>query len=213
MNIFCISGLGADERIFSRLNFHQHRVRHIPWIIPDRKESLNDYVNAMASQIDTDDPVLIGVSFGGMIAIEIAKTRNVKKVVLISSIKTKFEKPFYYKVASTLRLNKFIPLRPYRILEPIENYSLGVTTPEEKVLAAEYRKHLNITYSNWAIDQVLHWHNTAVPPNLVHIHGSNDHVFPLRYVKPDYIIEGGSHLMVLNRADEISPILQKILVE
>ncbi len=213
MNIFCISGLGADERIFSRLDFHQHRVRHIPWMIPGKKETLDHYTHRMAAKIDADDPVIIGVSFGGMVAIEISKFLPAKKIILISSIKSKFEKPFYFRAAAALRINKLIPLRPYRILEPIENYNLGIRTQEEKRLAADFRRHLNLDYSNWAIDQVLHWNNTEIPANLVQIHGNNDHVLPIKYIKPDYVIDKGGHLMVYNRADDINVILDKILVE
>lgn len=211
MNIFCISGLGADERIFSNLQLPQHSVRHLPWLTPEKKETLRDYTKRMASGIDVEEPVLIGVSFGGMIAIEISKMLPVKKIILISSIKTKFEKPFYFKAAAALRLNRIIPLRPYKFLEPIENYNLGIHSKEEKKLAAEYRSNLDIAYSNWALEQVLHWNNTEIPGQLIHIHGSKDHIFPLKYIKPDYVIRGGGHLMVMNRANEISQIIQQFL--
>lgn len=203
--------MGADERIFSRLALHEHSVTHIPWKIPVKNETLDDYAKRMAAKIDADDPVIIGVSFGGMVAIEISKFFPVKKIVIISSIKTKFEKPFYFKAAAALRINKIIPLRPYKILEPFENFNLGIKTTEEKALAADFRKHLNIDYSNWAIDQVLHWNNTEVPANLVHLHGSNDHVLPIKYTSPDYVIHEGGHLMVYNRAAEINPILAEVL--
>ncbi len=211
MNIYCISGLGADERIFSRLDFRQHTVTHIPWLIPEKKESLEHYAKRMASSIVAPDPVIIGVSFGGMVAIEISKFLSLKKIILISSIKTKYEKPFYFRAAAALHINKLIPLRPYKILEPIENYNLGIKTPDEKTLAADFRRNLNINYSNWAIDQVLHWNNTTIPPNLVHIHGNNDHVFPIKYIRPDFVINDGGHLMVYNHAAEIDSILMKVL--
>lgn len=213
MNIFCISGLGADERIFSKLDFHQHRVRHLPWLTPETNEPLPVYTKRMASAIDAIDPVLIGVSFGGMLAVEIAKILKVRKIILVSSIKTKNEKPFYFKAAAALRLNKWIPLRPYKFLEPLENYNLGIQSEEEKKLAAAYRSNIDLRYSNWAINQVLHWDNIKVPENLIHIHGSHDHVFPLKYIKPNFIIEGGGHLMVMNRAPEISGIINNFLDE
>lgn len=165
----------------------------------------------MARPVESESPVLIGVSFGGMMAIEIAKLINVERVFLVSSIKTKAEMPFYFKFSRVLQLNKIISLRPYKFLAPIENYNLGIHTAEEKQLAAEYRRNLDAQYSDWAIEQVLHWENTAFPNNLVHIHGSSDHIFPIRYVKPHHTIPGGGHMMVMNRADEISNIIHQYI--
>jgi hypothetical protein len=101
-------------------------------------------------------------------------------------------------------------MKPYPILEPIENYNLGVETKEEKKLLKEYRHNLNLQYSNWAMNEVVNWKNEWIPPNLIHIHGTNDHIFPIRYVKTDYVIKGGGHLLPMNNAEEVTEIFKKI---
>lgn len=211
-HIYCISGFGADDRVFSKLDFGENKVHFIPWRIPEKKhEAIGSYAFRMSKDIVHPTPVLLGLSFGGMMSIEIAKLISVEKVVLLSSISTRHELPLYMRIAGKLHLNKLIPMKPYPILEPLENYNLGVETEEEKLLLKEYRKKLNLQYSNWAMNEVVNWKNEWIPPNLIHIHGTRDHIFPIRYVKADFKIKGAGHLLSMNNADEVNDILKKII--
>ncbi|HEY5370325.1 MAG TPA: alpha/beta hydrolase [Hanamia sp.] len=210
-HIYCISGFGADERVFSKLDFGENDVHFLPWKIPEKRETIVSYAARMNEDIMHPNPILIGLSFGGMMSIEIAKLISVEKVILLSSISARHELPLYMRIAGTLRLNRLIPMKPYPILEPIENYNLGVETKEEKELLREYRHNLNLQYSNWAMNEIVNWKNQWIPPNLVNIHGTKDHIFPIRYVKVDYVIKGGGHLLPMNNADEVTGILKKIL--
>ena len=210
-HIYCISGFGADERVFSKLDFGENKVHFIPWKIPEKHETIGSYARRMSNNIIHPSPILMGLSFGGMMSIEIAKLISVEKVVLLSSISTYHELPLYMRIAGKLHLNKMIPMKPYPILEPLENYNLGVETKEEKKLLREYRMNLNLQYSNWAMNEVVNWKNNWIPPNLVHIHGTKDHIFPIRYVKADYRIKGAGHLLPMNNAEEVNVILKKII--
>lgn len=207
-HLYCISGLGADERAFSKLRLPQEKVTYLNWEIPEPEETLTAYTNRFVSQIQHERPVLLGLSFGGMMCVEIAKQMDVQKIVMISSIKTKEEKPWLFRISGKYGLHKYLPLKPYTFLEPIENYNLGVTTEEEKKLVREYRKKVSQIYTDWAIDQILTWQNQAILPNLIHIHGSADRIFPIKNIQADYVIEGGGHFMIMNRAEEINRILQ-----
>lgn len=210
-HIYCISGFGADERVFSKLDFGDNDIHFIQWKIPEKHETIESYANRMRREIQHANPILIGLSFGGMMSIEIAKLISVEKVVLLSSVSTRYELPLFMRIASKLRLNRIIPMKPYPILEPIENYNLGVETKEQKILLREFRRNLNLQYSNWALNEVVNWKNEWIPPNLVHIHGTKDHIFPINYVKADYVIKGGGHLLPMNNANEVTDILKKIL--
>ena len=211
-HIYCISGFGADERVFSKLDFGKNDVHFIPWKIPEKHESISSYAKRMQEDIAHPNPVLVGLSFGGMMSIEIAKLIPAEKVILLSSVSTFHELPLFMKISGKLHLNRLIPMKPYSILEPLENYNLGVQTPEQKKLTREYRKNLNLQYSYWAIDQIVSWKNEEIPTKVIHIHGTNDHIFPIRYIKnPDYIIQGGGHLLSMNNAEEVSNILKLIV--
>jgi pimeloyl-ACP methyl ester carboxylesterase len=210
-HIYFISGFGADERVFANVDFGANQTHFIPWKIPFKTETIEAYAGRMLSDIHHPNPILVGLSFGGMISVEIARLISLEKIIMFSSIKTVHEMPFYMKMAATLRLNKWVPLKPYSFLERIENYNLGATTPYEKKLLKEYRKKIDPRYTNWAIDHILNWKNEWRPENLIHLHGSDDHIFPLKYVKPDFIIKGGGHLMLMNNADQVNEILKNIL--
>src|SRR5690349_17775993 len=124
-HIYCISGFAADERVFVHLNVGENIMHFIPWKIPQKDESITSYAHRMRQDIEHVNPVLVGLSFGGMISIEIAKEIEVEKIILLSSISTFHEMPWYMKIAGKLHLNKVIPLRPYSFLEWLENYTLG----------------------------------------------------------------------------------------
>ena len=212
-NVYCISGLGADERVFSKLNFGNNMVHFLKWETPEKGELLEEYIHRFLSMIDQPRPILVGLSFGGIMCIEIAKRIKTEKIIMISSVQTYEEMPWLFRLAGKSGLNKILPLKPYPFLEPIENYNLGVKNKEEKTLVREYRKNVNQTYTDWAIDQIVNWKNERKFPNLIHIHGSADRIFPIKYVHPDFVIEGGGHFMIMNRAKEINEILEKELSE
>ena len=209
--VYCISGFGADQRAFTRLSFGHREVHYLPWLMPAHDECIGSYAARMAEGITKAKPVLLGLSFGGMMAIEIAKLIPTEKIILISSVTNSKELPSWMKWAGKLKIDKIVPLRSFKLIEPLENYNLGIETPEERQLVASYRNKVDPHYTSWAVHQILNWKNTWIPGNLIHIHGGRDHIFPLRKIKPDFIIEDGGHFMVMNRADKINAILVRTL--
>lgn len=210
-HVYCISGFGADHRVFKNLDFGNHEIHFLPWFTPEAKDTLTSYASKMADRIKHENPVLVGLSMGGMVSVEIGKLINVNKTILISTIKTKNEKPFYFKLAATLKLNKLLPATPYPWLEKFENYNLGINSEIDRELVKEYRKNLDPVFSKWALEEILNWQNDKSPENYLHIHGSNDHIFPIKYVTPTHTISGGGHMMIMNKAREINCIIKQFL--
>lgn len=210
-HLYCISGFGADERVFANLSFSNYKVHFIPWLIPVKKESLTAYAKRMSENIKHENPVLLGLSFGGMMCIEIAKIIKTKKVILISSVKSSREMPRWMRLAGKSRIHNIFPLRSFRLFEPIQNYNLGITNKAELDLVREYRKNIGQRYTDWAANEIVNWQNDWQPDNMVHIHGTNDHMFPIKKIKADYIIKGGGHFMIMNKAAEINEVLNDIL--
>ena len=92
--IYCISGLGANEKVFQFLDLSFAKPVFIKWLFPLKNETLPQYALRLKEDfIDEPDPIIIGLSLGGMIAVEIAKTIPSARVILISSAKTKKENP------------------------------------------------------------------------------------------------------------------------
>lgn len=214
---YCICGLGSDERIFSKLNWGTVRVQYLHWLPPLPDESFTAYAGRMSLSVTEKNATLIGVSFGGMLCIEMAKLISVNKIILISSVKTHQELPRWMKTSGKLRLDAILPkkqvqsIRPFKLIEPLENYFLGAVTEEEKQLAHQYRMHVDPVYLKWSIHQVLNWKNDWTPENLYHLHGTNDRIFPYSRVSPTHTIPSAGHFLVYQRAPEVSAILSEIL--
>jgi pimeloyl-ACP methyl ester carboxylesterase len=210
-HLYCISGLGADEKIFSNLQINGYQLIYIPWIRPHGKERIEEYAKRMSEYIKEDSPVVLGVSFGGMMGIEIAKQMKLQKLIIVSSIKSTNELPAWMKLAGSLMLHKLLPIRPNKFTEKIDHDRLGVSTADEREMVRAYRKSADPVYLDWAFHQVLHWKNNWQPDNLIHIHGDKDKIFPIKKVDPTHIIKGGTHMMIYNRAGEISEYIEKEL--
>ncbi len=209
--IYCISGLGADEKIFAHLHVKGYELKYIPWIRPHKKEGIGGYAKRMSEYIKEKQAVLLGVSFGGMMGIEIAKQMPLHKLIIVSSIKSSVEMPRWMKAAGTLKLNKILPTRLHKYTEKIDNARLGVSTKEEKEMVRNYRKNADLVFVDWAISQILNWKNNWHPEHIVHIHGDKDRIFPMKRIHPTHIIKEGSHMMIFNRAGEISEFIEKTL--
>ena len=209
--IYCISGLGADERAFSKLKIEGFNLQIIQWLMPEADETIEHYAERMRKSITEESPVLMGLSFGGMVCTEIAKQIPVKKIILISSIKSSKELPFWLKAIAALRLNKIVPLKSSRLTQPIQNKMLGIQSEEEKTLVQSLRREVDLPYTTWAVNQVVNWKNEWLHPDIFHVHGDNDHMFPIKNVKANVVIKKGGHFMIMNRADEVSAWINSIL--
>lgn len=209
--IYCISGLGADERIFSNLRPVGYNLKYIPHVQPGFGDSIKSYAARLAESIREDNPVLLGVSFGGMLGIEISKIRPLQKLIIVSGIKSSNELPGWMKMVGKLKLNKVLPVRSFKFTERIDNNRLGITTAEEKELARALRQAADREYIEWGVNAIFNWRNEYIPENVVHIHGEKDRIFPVSKVKADYIIKEATHIMIYNRADEVNKCICKIL--
>ncbi|MCO5237571.1 MAG: alpha/beta hydrolase [Chitinophagaceae bacterium] len=215
--IYCICGLGSDERIFGKLDWGAADVAYLPWLSPGKKETLPAYAARMSERITGTNITLVGVSFGGIMSIEIAKLIAIEKVILISSVKSHLEMPRWMKASGKLGLDtllgekQFHKIRPVSFLEPIENFFLGAETDEEKALAHEYRENIDPQYLKWSIHQIINWKNKWRPENLYHLHGTKDRIFPYKRVQPTHSIPGAGHFMIYQYPGEVSSVLQEII--
>lgn len=211
MKIYFISGLGADERAFQSLDLDGIEPIHLCWMEPEKNETMQAYAKRMAERITTPEPIIIGLSFGGMMAIEIAKCIPVKKLILISSAKGKHELPPYFTLCRYIPFHKLLPLHLVSLNTKIMFNILGGRTEDQKKNLIEIIKGTVKGFNRWAIDKIVKWDNRETPADTVHIHGNKDNLLPYRYVKADYQIAEGGHFMIVNNAKEISALLKKLI--
>lgn len=210
--IYFLSGLGADARVFQKLKIEGYRPAYIEWEAPERGETLEHYAGRLLTQVTSEHPILVGLSFGGLVAVEMAKQSQPAQVVLLSSAKVADEIPFYYKILRWLPVHLILPFKQllwavYGVLFWL--FSLG--NPAERRLLRQILNDTDPRFLKWAMHKVVTWHNQEVPEHLVQIHGGCDRVFPGRLVNPDVLIEDGGHLMVMNRAERLSSVLMTLL--
>jgi pimeloyl-ACP methyl ester carboxylesterase len=210
-NLYFISGLGADERVFQYLDLKSYKIHFIKWIPPLEQEPIENYTARLKAQIDTDNPVIIGLSFGGFIAIELSKLIQTEKTILISSIKTKNELPYLLKFLNISQLYKLIPAILMKKPALLNYWFFSVESESEKRLYKTMVQEVDSALLKWSVGKILNWKNEVIIDNLVHIHGARDRIFPIRTTNPDYIIENGGHFMIVNRANEISDFLNEII--
>lgn len=209
-SIYLFPGLGAGTEIFEYLSLPEDRfeVHPIEWLIPESEnEILENYASRMAAFIKKEMPVLIGVSFGGILAQEISKQIPVKKVIIISSLKKRSELPTRLKVLQKLGLYKLLPTGRISKIDDFSKFNLHKALKRKTELYNKYMRVRNEKYLNWAIKSVLHWKGEGDLSNVVHIHGTRDEIFPIKYIDNCIPVENGTHAMIITRAKKISEII------
>ena len=208
---YLLSGLGADGTVFQYLDFEGVEVEYMEWLPPLPKETLPAYAKRMTQKITTPHPILVGLSFGGMVAMEIAKQIPVKKLILISSAKERKELPWFYRFSAKLKLQKILPYTLIKRTNGFTYWLFGATSAHEKALLKEIFRKTPTTFLKWAINAILTWKNTEIYTHILHIHGDKDRILPYKNVKDTLCITGGGHSMIVNKAHEITPLINKFL--
>ena len=210
-----LSGLGFDERIFSNLNIANADIKYLKWLEPNNNETLESYVKRIMEQIHpSEEPIiLLGHSFGGIIVQEISRHIDVKKIILVSSVKTEFEMPV------RIRMMRYFPL--YKILNkelilksfPVWARVFGYNSEKGRNLFTQMIGNSSNNYLRWSLKTISEWKQTNKKlPEIIQIHGTRDKTFPIKLIKKPMVIEDGSHFMIYSKADEVSKIINKVLL-
>lgn len=213
MNVYFISGLGADKQAFERLNLPERfSLHYLDWIKNKKGESLNEYAKRLAASIDQTKPyAIVGLSMGGMIASAMSQFLRPCKTILISSVGCTEEFPPLLKLARFTQLHRLVPSFLFRQPNVLAYWLFGAKTKNEKRIMAHIITHSDARFVKWSIGAILSWGNTVRPKQLYHIHGDKDKILPIKYTTPDAVVKNGSHFMVWTKAGEVSRLLTKAL--
>lgn len=213
MDVYFISGLGADRRAFEKIILTpDHTAYYIDWLEPLSQESLTAYAKRMASSIDVTKPfVLVGLSFGGIVSIEIGKVLQPKQIILISSVSHRSEMPWYFRFASIFNIHKTFFVSQIKRNEKIMFWFFGTKSNKLRAYLKEMIEAMSYNYLKWSIHEIVNWKQQSKPQNVFHIHGNADKLFPIQYIKPDKLIDRGSHFMVVTHARAISAVINELL--
>jgi pimeloyl-ACP methyl ester carboxylesterase len=204
--LYVSPGVGADARLFDGIR----SARAIRWIEPaEPREALPQYAERLAAQLrrsSLEEPFdLGGASFGGMVALELARHLSPRNVILFGSSRSP------RGITRALRLVSLIPdrlLRPPQIVRPMIARWFGARSAPHAQLFSDMLDATSPSFFRWACHALASWEGVAeLPMPVSHIHGELDHVIPIRLVNADHVIEGAGHLLTMTHTDAVNRIL------
>jgi pimeloyl-ACP methyl ester carboxylesterase len=206
-------GMSANPLIFEMIKFPKdiYEVHLLKWIEPILNESIESYAIRLSKDIIHHKPVLIGVSFGGLIVQEISKLLDVDKLIIISSVKSNTELPLYMKSAKFLKLYNYFPLKLFDEIFNISKF-LKINKIYKKIdLVDKYLSVRDENYLKWAIREILNWKQKKPLEGVIHLHGDKDITFPISLIKNCITIQGGTHALILTKHRWLNKNLTQII--
>ena len=207
MIIYAIPGFGTTAQLFSNIAVKGAELIVLDWPAAERDETMESYARKFLPQIDASQPFcLLGVSFGGMLCGELSRLVKPQRTFLISSAKFRNELPWFLRLLRPFPIHKYISESLHRKLAYYGRRMIGF----DKAYMPEFIAMVNTMQENYfcrCIPVIVNWNQTDPPENVVHLHGSGDRLILYSGVKANYTIRGGTHAMVVFRADEVSKIL------
>jgi len=215
--IYCFPGQGSDARLFDSIQIDTalFKLEFIEYGTPEKRMKMKEFACSLISEIDTLNPyILLGVSLGGMICVELNEILNPQKTIVISSAKNRNELPLRYRFQKAAPLYQLFPKRSLlagaKMMQPL-------VEPDRNQNKETFKSMLNeksAVYMKRTIHLLIKWERKENTKKVYHIHGNNDNTLPLKRIQnPDFIVENGSHMMTLTRGAEISRVLNCILSE
>lgn len=212
--VYFMPGLAACPSIFEKilLPIEDFEMFLLEWEIPEDNETLVAYAKRISKKVVHQNAVLIGVSFGGILVQEMASFLNIRKIIIISSVKNNLEFPLKMKMAKSTKAYKLIPTSLLVNVESLAKFSFGDLISQRIKLYEKYLSMRDKRYLDWALEQIVCWDRIKTDPKVIHIHGDSDDVFPLKHIENAIVIKGGTHIMILNKFKWLNENLPKIIV-
>lgn len=213
MDLYLVPGLGADHRLFQRLDLAPHNAHALDWPMMPEGSTLSDFALALADRVDKDHPhAFVGVSMGGMVAQELAANTRPQQVIIISSWKGPQEMPPPIRVLRGTHAERLLTPAFMKRTLPVMRWQMGVETEADRALFDAFIAATPLEQVRVQVAAVLGWEGPARPvEGLVHIHGSADRLMPIWHIQRPIRVAGGGHFMVHNRAEELSQLVLKAL--
>lgn len=214
IQVYLMPGMAASPKIFEyiKLPENQFKTHKLEWLIPLDNESINNYALRLSKKIKHHNIVLLGVSFGGVLVQEMSKHIKVKKLIIVSSVKAVKELPKHMLMAKVTKAYKLVPTQLASNIDALAKYAFGSNVTKRLAL---YKKYLSVNdskYLSWAIKNMVCWNQEIYNPQIIHIHGDNDAVFPIKNISNCITVKGGTHIMIINKYKWFNENLPQIIL-
>jgi len=214
--VILISGMGADGRLFAP-QWEGGLAFEVPdFPIPDVGDSMAAYAARLRDQIDLSGPCVVGgISFGGMVACELARLCRPRCVLLIASCRNRSAVPNYYRGAELI--SRIVPdflvrrrcIASARLIAKLESL-----TDEQYQLVRTLSRDVPVPFLRRVARMILNWQAPdSFPCPVYHIHGDRDRIIPIRGVQPDEVVLGGGHLINMTHTEQVNQFIRRHLIE
>jgi len=214
LKVYLIPGHGSDFRVYSKFNPGEWLdTTHVHFLMPEKNETIAKYSRRMAAQIDTTGPfAIVGLSLGGMVAAEMSTFLCPEAVIIISSADAENEIPLKFRWMQNIPVYKILSGWFYKGMSSTAQKVFEPDRKKESAIFDRMLKDKDPEFIKRAIHLVVNFKSDSLRNcPLIHIHGDEDRTIPIKNITADYIIEGGSHMMLLTEAEKISAIVRKEL--
>ena len=210
--LILLSGMAADGSLFTPQREAFPHLIAPAWIDALPQESLRAYAARLAGTLDPGRPCIVGgASFGGIVALEMATHLQATACVLISSVRSPLEMPWWYRL-----------FRPAALMSPSRlgwaaGHAAEISSPSLPRSTVRRLQHLSrprAEFLRWATWAVLRWQPSPGVQNVrvLQIHGNADRTFPIRFTRPDVVVAGGGHLLTLTHPKIVNEFLHRAVL-
>lgn len=212
--VYLMPGMAAKPTIFDRIKLpeDQFEIFWLEWMIPEQNETLEHYAKRMIEKINHENPVLLGVSFGGILVQEMSKFMKLRKLIVVSSVKSRHELPKRMKIAKFMRAYKYAPTQLLSNLDVLKKYAFNAAISKRIELYKTYLAVNDKRYLDWALKEVLLWDQEEPVEDAIYIHGDKDAIFTNSCENDCIVVEGGTHIMIITKYKWFNKNLPKLIM-
>jgi pimeloyl-ACP methyl ester carboxylesterase len=210
--VYCIKGLGATDEVFDYIVLPDgYQKQIVQWERPDMEENVSQYVVKLLPQIQDPQPILMGLSLGGMVAVELSTHFEKCKLIIISSIIHQDEMPFTIKTGRYIgNIGRKLVINAMK--SPIV-HKIAIHLYKKKFgeMVVNMMKQQDLYFNEWVIKHIVWWKTNANPQDICRIHGNRDLMFPSIFIGDYKKVKGGTHFMIVEQAEEVNEFIGEYL--
>ncbi|MBI1368199.1 MAG: alpha/beta fold hydrolase [Planctomycetes bacterium] len=203
-------GLSGDPRVFEPQTEAIPHLSIAQWPKPNVTEGLSAYAARVARRVDPGRPCIIGgVSFGGIVALEVAHHLDARACILIASTRDARGLPNSLRLLRPLASVTAEPV--LRIATPLCVTSAAVSAPRVYQRLARSPDDDRV-FRLWALRALLKWRSPCdarLP--IFQLHGERDRTFPASRSQADVILPHAGHMLTLTHADAVNEFIRRAI--